>query len=131
MRYYNDSKATTPESSIAAVTAFQAPVILIAGGYDKGSSFEDFAGVCAQHTKSVVLIGKTPGKIQELILKKKGSGETPSIIMVKTVEEAFKQADSLAKAGDVVLLSPACASYDMFLNYEERGRQFKNMAKAL
>ena len=131
VRYYNDSKATTPESSIAAVTAFQAPVILIAGGYDKGSSFEDFAGVCAQHTKSVVLIGKTAKKIKELILKKKGVGETPSVFMPKTFEEAFKQADSLAKAGDVVLLSPACASYDMFLNYEERGRQFKNMAKAL
>ena len=52
-------------------------------------------------------------------------------VTIKTFEEAFKQADSMAKAGDVILLSPACASYDMFLNYEERGRQFKNMAKAL
>lgn len=131
VRYYNDSKATTPKSSIAAVTAFQAPVIVIAGGYDKGSSFEEFAGACAQHTKAVVLIGKTAEKIKELILKKKGTKETPSIFLQKTFEEAFKQANSLAKAGDVVLLSPACASYDMFLNYEERGKKFKDMVKAL
>jgi len=64
-------------------------------------------------------------------LKKKGTKETPLIFLQKTFEEAFRQANSLAKAGDVVLLSPACASYDMFLNYEERGRQFKDMAKAL
>ena len=131
VKYYNDSKATTPKSSIAAITAFQAQVILIAGGYDKGSSFEEFAGACAQHTNAVILIGKTAGKIQELILKKKGTKETPLIFLQKTFEEAFKQANSLAKAGDVVLLSPACASYDMFLNYEERGKKFKDMVKAL
>jgi len=131
VRYYNDSKATTPESSIAAIMAFQTQVILIAGGYDKGSNFSEFAGVCAQHTKAVVLIGKTAEKIKELLLKKKGTKETPSIFLQKTFEEAFKQANSLAKEGDVVLLSPACASYDMFLNYEERGRQFKDMVRAL
>jgi len=131
VRYYNDSKATTPESSIAAIMAFQTQVILIAGGYDKGSNFSEFAGVCAQHTKAVVLIGKTAEKIKELLLKKKGTKETPSIFLQKTFEEAFKQANSRAKAGDVVLLSPACASYDMFLNYEERGRQFRDMVNAL
>uniref|UniRef100_UPI00402A2D66 UDP-N-acetylmuramoyl-L-alanine--D-glutamate ligase n=1 Tax=Candidatus Wunengus californicus TaxID=3367619 RepID=UPI00402A2D66 len=131
VRYYNDSKATTPESSIAAITAFQAQVILIAGGYDKGSSFREFAKTCARNTKAVVLIGKTAGKIQELILEKKGTKETPSIFLQKTFEEAFRQANALAKSGDVVLLSPACASYDMFLNYEERGRKFKDMAKVL
>ncbi len=131
VKYYNDSKATTPKSSIAAITAFQSPVILIAGGYDKGSSFEEFAGGCAQHTKAVVLIGKTAEKIQELILKKKGPKETPRIFIQKTFGEAFRQASALAKTGDIVLLSPACASYDMFLNYEERGKQFKDMVKAL
>ena len=97
----------------------------------RGSNFSEFAGKCAQHTRAVILIGKTAGKIKELILKKKGSRETPSIFMLKTFEEAFRQANALAKAGDVILLSPACASYDMFLNYEERGRQFKDMVKAL
>ncbi|HHT9137309.1 MAG TPA: UDP-N-acetylmuramoyl-L-alanine--D-glutamate ligase [Candidatus Wunengus sp. YC60] len=131
VKYYNDSKATTPESSIAAIVAFQAPVILIAGGYDKGSSFREFAEACARNTKSVVLIGKTAGKINELILEKKGKKETPSVCLQKTFEEAFLQANALAKAGDVVLLSPACASYDMFINYEHRGRQFKDMVQAL
>lgn len=131
IRYYNDSKATTPESAMAAIMAFQTPVILIAGGYDKGSSFEKFAEVCARHTSAVVLIGKTAKKIKELILQKKEKKETPSILTPNTFQEAFQQANALAKAGDVVLLSPACASYDMFLNYEERGRQFKGMVHAL
>ena len=130
-RYYNDSKATTPESAIAAITAFKKPAILIAGGYDKRSNFEDFADVCARHTKAIVLIGKTAEKIHELILAKKGNKETPSIFIQKTFEDAFRQANALAKAGDVILLSPACASYDMFLNYEERGKKFKDMVQAL
>ncbi|MCR4320048.1 MAG: UDP-N-acetylmuramoyl-L-alanine--D-glutamate ligase [Candidatus Brocadiaceae bacterium] len=131
VKYYNDSKATTPKSAIAAITAFTAQVILIAGGYDKGSSFGEFAGACAQHTNAVILIGKTAGKIHELILEKKGKKETPSVCLQKTLEEAFRQATAMAKTGDVVLLSPACASYDMFLNYEERGRKFKDMVQAL
>ncbi|MDO8142656.1 MAG: UDP-N-acetylmuramoyl-L-alanine--D-glutamate ligase, partial [Candidatus Brocadiales bacterium] len=131
VKYYNDSKATTPESSIAAITAFQAQIILIAGGYDKGSSFREFAEACAGKTKAVVLIGKTAEKIKELILKKKGIKETPSIFIQKTFEDAFRQANAMAKAGDVVLLSPACASYDMFLNYEERGKKFKDMVQSL
>lgn len=131
IRYYNDSKATTPESAMAAIMAFQTPVILIAGGYDKGSSFEKFAEVCARHPRAVVLIGKTAKKIKELILQKKEKKETPLILTPNTFQEAFQQANALAKAGDVVLLSPACASYDMFLNYEERGRQFKDMVHAL
>ena len=129
--YYNDSKATTPESSIAAITAFQSQVVLIAGGYDKGSSFREFAEACAQNTKAVVLLGKTAEKIKELILKKMGTKETPLIFIQKTFEDAFRRANSLAKKGDVVLLSPACASYDMFLNYEERGRKFKDMVQSL
>lgn len=131
IRYYNDSKATTPESAMAAVAAFQSPVILIAGGYDKGSDFGEFAEVCAKHAKSVVLIGKTAGKIKELIIQKMAQKETPSILTPNTFKEAFQQANTLAKTGDIVLLSPACASYDMFLNYEERGRQFKTMVQAL
>lgn len=131
VRYYNDSKATTPESAMAAITAFQTPVILIAGGYDKGSSFEKFAETCARHTRAVILIGKTAKKIKELILQKKTQKETPPILTPNTFQEAFQQAHALSKAGDVVLLSPACASYDMFLNYEERGRQFKDMVQSL
>ncbi|OHB84938.1 MAG: UDP-N-acetylmuramoylalanine--D-glutamate ligase [Planctomycetes bacterium RIFCSPHIGHO2_02_FULL_38_41] len=131
VKYYNDSKATTPESTIAAIKAFNAPVILIAGGYDKGSCFEEFAETCAKYTKAVVLIGKTAEKIRGLILTKKGVQKAPSIIKSNTFKEAFEQANTYAEKGDVVLLSPACASYDMFINYEERGRQFKEMVNAL
>lgn len=131
IRYYNDSKATTPESSMAAITAFQSPVILIAGGYDKGSSFKAFADACARNTKAVVLIGKTAEKIKELILKEKGTNETPLLFVQETFEDAFRKAHCLAKSGDVILLSPACASYDMFLNYEVRGKKFKDMVNNL
>ncbi len=131
VQYYNDSKATTPESAMAAVSAFQSPVILIAGGYDKGSDFGEFAGICTKHTKAVMLIGKTAKKIQELIIQKRGQKETPSIFTPNAFRDAFQQAATIAKSGDVVLLSPACASYDMFLNYEERGKQFKDMVLAL
>lgn len=131
IRYYNDSKATTPESAMTAVAAFQSPVILIAGGCDKGSDFGEFAEVCAKHAKSVVLMGKTAGKIKELIIQKMAQKETLSILTPNTFKEAFQQANALAASGDIVLLSPACASYDMFLNYEERGRQFKTMVQAL
>lgn len=131
VQYYNDSKATTPESAIAAVTAFPVPVILIAGGYDKGSHFEEFAKKCAKHTKSTILIGKTAEKLKELILKNIGQKNSPSVYMADNFKEAFLKAHAIAKTGDVVLLSPACASYDMFINYEERGRLFKDMVLAL
>lgn len=131
VRYYNDSKATTPESAIAAVTAFRSPVILLAGGYDKGSNFEEFAGICARHAKAVILFGKTAKKIKERVLQCKQASKTPEIFMPNTFQEAFQHAHTMAKTGDIVLLSPACASYDMFLNYEERGRQFKGMVQAL
>ncbi|HHT9130796.1 MAG TPA: UDP-N-acetylmuramoyl-L-alanine--D-glutamate ligase [Candidatus Brocadiaceae bacterium] len=131
VQYYNDSKATTPESAIAAITSFNTPVILIAGGYDKGSNFEEFARVCTRHTKTVVLIGKTAKKIKELILQNMDIQEIPSVFISSTFQEAFQQVKTIAEAGDIVLLSPACASYDMFCNYEERGRQFKNMVEAL
>lgn len=131
VRYYNDSKATTPESAIAAMRAFQEPIILIAGGIDKGSNFEKFAETCIQQTKAIVLIGKMAHKIQELILQKTDGEKKPSICISNTFREAFQQAHGIAKTGEIVLLSPACASYDMFLNYEERGKQFKNMVQAL
>ena len=76
VRYFNDSKATTPESAIAAISAFQSPVILIAGGSDKGSSFEAFAEACVKHARSVILIGKTAQKIKVSHSGEKGTRET-------------------------------------------------------
>lgn len=131
IRYFNDSKATTPESAIAAVKAFQEPVILIAGGSDKGSNFDEFTGVCMRYTKAIILIGTTAKKIHDLIQLKMSDTGKPFLFMANTLDEAFQQANTIAKTGEVVLLSPACASYDMFLNYEERGKQFKQLVQAL
>jgi len=130
IRFFNDSKATTPESAIAAITSFQHPVILIAGGYDKGSDFTNFAEVCAQHCKGVILIGATSDKLRELIAKKKEK-ESPFLLTANNLSEALQRAKKSAVFGDNILLSPACASYDMFHNYEERGRQFKNLVYTL
>ena len=127
MRYYNDSKATTPESSIAAVTAFQAPVILIAGGYDKRSSFE-FAGECANTRPS--FLSERQQENKRTHPEEKGFWETPSIFMPKTFEEAFRQANALAEQ-EMLYCFHLPVPDTTFLNYEERGRQFKDMVKTL
>lgn len=127
VRYYNDSKATTPEAAIAAINAFNTPIVLIAGGYDKGTSFDRFAEECAKRAKCVILIGKTAQKIASLIKEKAGGHGQTSLSMAPSLKDAVEKAKACAKAGDVVLLSPACASYDMFVNYEDRGRQFKKL----
>ncbi|MBM4044393.1 MAG: UDP-N-acetylmuramoyl-L-alanine--D-glutamate ligase [Planctomycetes bacterium] len=126
VRYFNDSKATTPEASCIALRAFDAPIVLIAGGYDKGAPFDAFAAECAQRAKHVVLIGKTAQKIAALIEAKR-QGISPSLTLAPSFPSAVAAAKSAAAPGDIVLLSPACASYDMFRNYEDRGNQFKSL----
>lgn len=125
VQYYNDSIATTPESAIAGLKAFTRPVVLIAGGYDKGSPFEDFARECSRRARGIILIGQTAKKIGALITKGKGP------LYASSLEEAVTIARAVSQKGDVVLLSPACASYDMFINFEHRGRQFKAQVKAM
>jgi UDP-N-acetylmuramoylalanine--D-glutamate ligase len=121
VRWYNDSKATTPDSSIVALEAFDSPII-IAGGYDKHIPFDEFGAKIAQKAKAAILIGQTAqaiGKIIHIHPKNKAQ-----VKFAKTLEEAVGLANDLADEGDAVLLSPACASYDMFENYEQRGEQF-------
>ena len=127
VQYYNDSKATTPEAAIAGIRAFDSPVILIAGGYDKEVSLDQFAQECAKNTKCVILIGKTAENINELIQDAKGEKAQPEVYLATSLDESVRKASSVAETGDVVLLSPACASYDMFPNYEERGKRFKEL----
>jgi UDP-N-acetylmuramoylalanine--D-glutamate ligase len=121
VRWYNDSKATTPDSSIVALEAFDSPII-IAGGYDKHIPFDEFGAKIAQKAKAAILIGQTAGAIGKII--QNHSRNKAQVRFAKTLEEAVKLANGLAKSGDAVLLSPACASYDMFENYEQRGQQF-------
>ena len=135
--WYNDSIATTPESAIAALDAFDRPVIIIAGGYDKGLSFDKFGEKIAQNTKAAVLIGQTAGKIADMIEKRlvaEGIDSCSSrndntisntqIEFADSLAKAVELAGQLAISGDVVLLSPACASYDMFDNFQHRGKEF-------
>lgn len=125
--YYNDSKGTNPDAAIRAVLAMNRPTVLIGGGFDKGSSYDEWIGSFGDKIKDLVLIGQTKEKIAECA-KKHGF---ENIYLCDTFREAFDKCVSLAQPGDAVLLSPACASWGMFKNYEERGRIFKEYVRAL
>jgi len=127
VRWFNDSIATTPESSIAALEAFEQPKIIIAGGYDKNLPFEQLGQVIARKAKKAVLLGATAGKIANAILngsEKNAIDNKVQVHIVDSLEDAVDLANQTAAAGDVVLLSPACASFDMFDNFQQRGRKF-------
>lgn len=125
VKFINDSKATTVESLYYALQSFEQPIILIAGGKDKGSDFTRLNDSIKQKVKMMVLIGKATGKME-----KAWQGLKP-IIKAKTLREAVEQAFCQAEPGEVVLLSPACASFDMFNDFEDRGRQFKQIVNEL
>ncbi|MHC4321486.1 MAG: glutamate ligase domain-containing protein, partial [Planctomycetota bacterium] len=131
VQYYNDSKATTPEAAIAGIKAFNSPTILIAGGYDKKVSLHQFAQECVRNTKCVILIGETAKAIQKLIQDIKGEKTKPEVYMAASLDESVIKASEVAESGDIVLLSPACASFGMFTNYEERGKTFKALVSQL
>lgn len=119
--YYNDSKGTNPDASIKAIEAMVRPIILIGGGYDKGGEFDDYIQAFEGRVKELVLIGDTADRIEKTALDH-------GFVNVKkcaSLEEAVEVCKEDAVPGDCVLLSPACASWDMFPNYEERGRKFK------
>lgn len=126
--YYNNSKATNPAATIKAMEAFQRPIVLIAGGLERGMDYLDLVPHFRERVKAVVALGQTREKIVH-------AASAAGIKLVKTVdtanspaealEEAVKAAYGYAEEGDVVLLSPACASWDMFASYEERGSMFK------
>ncbi len=131
VQYYNDSKATTPEAAIAGIKAFDSPTILIAGGYNKQVSLHQFAQECVRNTKCVILIGETAKAIHKLIQDIKGEIIDPEVYIAASLEESVKKASEVAEPGDIVLLSPACASFGMFANYEERGKEFKALVSQL
>jgi UDP-N-acetylmuramoylalanine--D-glutamate ligase len=128
VRWYNDSKATTPDSAIVALEAFDNPII-IAGGYDKHIPFDEFGRKIAQKAKAAILIGQTAQVIAKAI--QANSQKQAEVKFAKTLEQAVELANTLAARGDVVVLSPACASYDMFENYQQRGRQFIDLVGKL
>jgi len=131
VQYYNDSKATTPEAAIAGIKACNHPTILIAGGYDKKVSFSQFALECVKNTKCVILIGETAKNIEKLIQGIDDKKAQSNVYIAASLDESVRKASEVAEAGDTILLSPACASFGMFTNYEERGERFKELVGRL
>ena len=128
--FYNDSFATTPEATIVAVEAFKKPVVLIAGGSDKGSDYTKLGEKIANSSvKVLILIGQMAEKIRQAVLAAGFKGEI--IFQLQTMDEILRVCLQKAVSGGVVLLSPACASFGMFKDYKDRGNQFKNGVKAL
>ncbi len=125
--YYNDSKGTNPDAAIKGIQAMNRPTLLIGGGYDKDSSYEEWIRAFDGKVKKLVLLGATRDKINETA-QKLGFTDT---VLVDTLEEAVEVCVQYAKPGDAVLLSPACASWGMFKNYEERGDKFKELVNQL
>ena len=127
VRYYNDSKGTNPDAAIKAVQAMVTPTVVIGGGYDKQSSYEEWIDSFGDTVKCLVLLGATADKIEATARK---AGFT-NIIRVASLEEAVKVSAAQAQSGEAVLLSPACASWDMFKSYEQRGTLFKEYVNQL
>lgn len=126
--YYNNSKATNSKATVMALGSFRQPVILIAGGLDRGSDYMELLPVLGGNVKALVALGQTRDKLAAVA----GLAGVKTVISVDNgdsaaavLQEAVREASALAESGDVVLLSPACASWDMFTSYEERGRIFK------
>ncbi|MCM1497969.1 MAG: UDP-N-acetylmuramoyl-L-alanine--D-glutamate ligase [Clostridium sp.] len=125
--YYNDSKGTNPDAAIKGIQAMNRQTVLIGGGYDKGAEFDEWINAFDGKVKKLVLFGKTAEKIAAAA-RKCGFEE---FVFVDTLEEAVKCCAKEAKPGEAVLLSPACASWDMFENYEQRGDMFKKYVNEL
>lgn len=127
--YYNDSKGTNPDAAIQGIKAMSRPTVLIGGGYDKGSQFDEWIESFDGKVKYLVLIGQTREKIAGCARRHGFPGER--ICFADTYEECLRLCTELAESGDAVLLSPACASWGMFPNYEVRGQQFKEYVNGL
>ncbi|MBC5805365.1 MAG: UDP-N-acetylmuramoyl-L-alanine--D-glutamate ligase [Candidatus Eremiobacter antarcticus] len=121
--WVDDSKATNPDAAIKAMESFGEPLILIAGGKSKRTDFSHFAAQASKRAKIVVLIGESAAEMGDLI-------DGPPVVIAPTLEKAVNAAANVAVPGDVVLLSPACASFDMFDNAEQRGRAFADLVRA-
>ena len=130
VRYYNDSIASSPTRSIAGLKSFDQKLILIAGGYDKHIPYDVLGPVVCEKVKKLVLVGATAPKIKEAVLKAP-EPEKPEIVEYDDFEAAVRGAAALAGPGDVVMLSPASASFDLFKNFMERGERFKEIVNSL
>ena len=134
VKYYNSSIDSSPNRTINTLRVFPNKVIMIAGGKDKGIPYDEIGPALAEHVKVLILIGATSDKIQEALdaeINKTGNGKDIEVIRATSYEDAVNTARSKAHDGDVVLLSPASTSFDMFRNFEERGNLFKKIVTEL
>ncbi|MDA1061027.1 MAG: UDP-N-acetylmuramoyl-L-alanine--D-glutamate ligase, partial [bacterium] len=138
VKYFNDSYSTTPETSMAAVDSFEEPTILIAGGYDKGLSYNEWALkiLTKPNLHTVILMGDTTEKMEEALIRAEerlgdAEGSATRILRRDKMEEAVVEAYAESEEGGVVVLSPAAASFDMYQNYKERGNDFMAQVRKL
>jgi len=124
--YVNDSKATNVNAVWYALESFDRPVVLIAGGRDKGNDYSDLKPLVREKVRAVVALGESADKVAREL-----GSEAPDHSRAQTMEEALSQAQGFAQPGDAVLLSPACSSFDMYENFEERGNLFRRLVKTL
>jgi len=123
--YYNDSKGTNVGSVVKSLESFSGNVTLIAGGRDKGGDYAPLAELVRERVLRLILLGEAKERIREAL------GHLADTILVGSLEEAVQEAHRLARPGEIVLFSPACSSFDMFRNYEERGERFAALARSL
>ena len=126
VRYVNDSKATNVNSTWYALESMSTPTVLILGGKDKGNDYSEIESLVKEKVKAIVCMGKDNSKLLNFF-----EGKVPVISDTHSMEEAVKECSRLASEGDTVLLSPCCASFDLFTSYEDRGRQFKEQVRSL
>lgn len=127
VKYINDSKGTNPDASIKALEAYDEPIVLLAGGRNKGSDFTEFAQKVKERVRALVILGECKAEIKEAVSK---TGFT-AIHDAADFDDAVRTAAKIATTGQIVLLSPACASWDMFKDFEERGERFKEVVSSL
>ena len=125
IRYINDSKATNVDSVWYALQAYPEPIVLLLGGRDKGNDYSRLFDLVKEHVRAIVAIGESAGIVEQEFRPIK------KVVRASSIDEAVTVARSLALPGDIVMLSPACASFDWFKNYEHRGLVFKQLVNAL
>ena len=129
--YYNDSIASSPSRTIAGLRSFSQKVILIAGGKDKGVPFDELGREILLHVKALILTGYTAEKIRDAVFSAPGYAGDPPVTVTEGFRDAVLAAREAARSGDVVILSPACTSFDRFKNFAERGETFKRIVNEL
>lgn len=132
VKWYNDSASTTPDKSLAGIYAFNEPIVLIAGGYDKNISYEPLATPILEKVSKLILFGATKDKIYDAVMaESKKTGKNIPIYLLDSLEEVISVANEISVSGEVVLFSPASASFDMFKNAYQRGDLFKSFVEKI